>query len=80
MRMRFIITCKNPVIPVQTFKAYKERTLVRYKSNSPPRYVFREKAAAHYRTLSEHPNPVMGLLTDQPKRRLKSSWTFDGIN
>jgi hypothetical protein len=45
------------------------------------RYVFREKAAAHYRTFSEHPNPLMGPLTDQPKQRhLKRSWTFDDIN
>jgi hypothetical protein len=45
------------------------------------RYVFREKAAAHYKTLTEHPNPFMGPLTDQPKQgRLKRSWTFDGIN
>jgi hypothetical protein len=45
------------------------------------RYVFRETAAAHYKTLTEHPNPLMGPLTDRPKqRRLKCSWTFDGIN
>jgi hypothetical protein len=45
------------------------------------RYVFREKAAAHCKTLIEHPNPLMGPLTAQPKqRRLKRSWTFDGIN
>ena len=43
--------------------------------------VFQEKAAAHYHTLSLHPNPLMGPLTDQPKqRRLKHNWTFDGIN
>jgi hypothetical protein len=45
------------------------------------RNVFREKAAAHRKTLSEHPNPLMGPLTDQPKQRcLKRGWTFDGIN
>jgi hypothetical protein len=38
------------------------------------RYVFREKAAALYKTLTEHPNPLMGPLTAQPKqRRLKRS-------
>jgi hypothetical protein len=26
-----------------------------------------EKAAAHQKTLSEHPNPPIGPLTDQPK-------------
>jgi len=45
------------------------------------RNVFRGKAAAHHKTLSEHPNPLMVPLTDQPKqRRLKRSWTFDEIN
>jgi hypothetical protein len=45
------------------------------------RNVFREKAVAHHKTLSEHPNPLMGPLTVQPKQRhLKRSWTFDGIN
>jgi hypothetical protein len=44
-------------------------------------YVFRERAAAHYKTLTEHPNPLMGPLTDQLKQQhLKSSWTFDDIN
>jgi hypothetical protein len=38
---------------------------------------FRKKVAAHYRTLTEHPNP----LTVQPKHRhLMRNWTFDGIN
>jgi hypothetical protein len=31
------------------------------------RTVFREKAIAHHKTLSEHPNPLMGPLTDQQK-------------
>jgi hypothetical protein len=31
------------------------------------RNVFREKAAAHHKTLSEHPNPPVGPLTDRPK-------------
>jgi hypothetical protein len=31
------------------------------------RNVIREKAVAHHKTLSEHPNPLMGPLTDQPK-------------
>jgi hypothetical protein len=75
---------KNPEIPVQTFKAHKKRTAVRYKSNlciEKVRHVCREKAAAYRTTLSEHPNPLMGPLIDQTKqRRLKRSWTFDGIN
>jgi len=41
--MRFTIKySKNPEIPVQTFKAYNKRTMVRYKSNSPPRPLHRE--------------------------------------
>jgi len=44
-------------------------------------HAFREKAAAHHKTLSEYPNLLMGPLTDQPKqRRLNRRWTFDGIN
>jgi hypothetical protein len=89
MGMRFTIKySKNPEIPVQTFKTYNKRTMVRYKSNSSQdlcieevRNVFREKAVAHHKTLSEHPNPLIGPLTEQPKqRRLKRSWTFDEIN
>jgi hypothetical protein len=35
MGMRFTIKySKNPEIPLQTFKAYNKRTMVRYKSNS----------------------------------------------
>jgi hypothetical protein len=42
---------------------------------------FRKKAAAHYRTLTEYPNPLMRPLIVQPKhRRLMRNWTFDGIN
>ena len=45
------------------------------------RNVFILKAAAHQKTLSELPNPLIGPLTEQPKqRRLKCSRTFDGIN
>jgi len=44
MGMRFTIKySKNPEIPVQTFKAYKKRTIVRYKSNSSPRLLYRER-------------------------------------
>jgi hypothetical protein len=32
------------------------------------RYVFTEKAADHYKTLSEHPNPLMGPLTAQQNK------------
>lgn len=43
MGMRFTIKySKNPEIPVQTFKAYNKRTMVRYKSNSSPRPLHRE--------------------------------------
>jgi hypothetical protein len=42
MGMRFTIKySKNPAIPVQTLKAYNERTLVRYKPNSPPKLLDR---------------------------------------
>jgi len=44
MRMPFTIKySKNPEIPVQNFKAYKKRTMVRYKSNSSPRTLHRER-------------------------------------
>jgi len=43
MGMRFTIKySKNPEIPVQTFKAYNKRTMVRYKSNSSPRPLHQE--------------------------------------
>jgi uncharacterized protein YgbK (DUF1537 family) len=36
--MRFTIKySKNPALPVQTFKTYNGRTMVRCKPNSPPR-------------------------------------------
>jgi hypothetical protein len=38
MGMGFTIKySKNPDIPVQNFKAYNKRAMVRYKSNSSPR-------------------------------------------
>jgi len=38
MGLRFTIKySKHPAIPVQTFRAHNERTMVRYKSNSSPR-------------------------------------------
>jgi hypothetical protein len=36
--MRFTMKySKNPALPVQTFKTYNGRTMVRSKPNSPPR-------------------------------------------
>ena len=44
MGMSFIIKySKNPEIPVQNFKAYNKRTMVRYKSNSSPRPPHRDR-------------------------------------
>jgi len=43
MEMRFTIKySKNPEIPVQTFKAYNKRAMVRYKFNSSPRPLHRD--------------------------------------
>jgi hypothetical protein len=57
------------------------RTLHQYLCVEEVRHVFRTKATAHYNTLSDHPNPLMGPLTVQPThRRLKRNWTFDGIS
>ena len=83
-----IIYSKNPEIPVQNIRLVTNapwfvtnQTLHQDLCIERVRNVFRGKAAAHHKTLSEHPNPLMGPLTDQPKqRRLKRSWTFDGIN
>jgi hypothetical protein len=56
------------------------QTLHQDLSITTVRHVFRDKVVPHHKTLSEHPNPPMGPLADQPEqRRLKRSWTFDGI-
>jgi hypothetical protein len=45
---------------------------------APVREIFKEKAEAHRKTLSAHPNPLMGPLTTQSStRRLRRKWTFD---
>ena len=47
---------------------------------SPVREIFKEKAKAHRKTPSFHPDSLMRPLTTQPPtRRLKRKWTFDGI-
>jgi len=44
------------------------------------RETFKDKAEAHHKTLSSHPNSLMRPLTTQPStRRLRRKWTFDGI-
>jgi len=44
------------------------------------RETFKDKAEAHRKTLSSHPNSLMRPLTTQPPtRRLRRKWTFDGI-
>jgi hypothetical protein len=48
---------------------------------APVREIFKGKAAAHRKTLSVHPNPLMGPLTTPSRiRRLKRKWTFDDLN
>ena len=47
---------------------------------APVRGIFKEKATAHRKTLSSHPNSLMRpLITQPPTRRLRRKWTFDGI-
>jgi len=47
---------------------------------APVREIFKEKAEAHRKTLSSHPNSLMRPLTTQkPTRRLRRKRTFDGI-
>ena len=47
---------------------------------APVREIFKEKAKAHRKTVSCHPNSLMRPLTTQPPtRRLRCKWTFDGI-
>ena len=46
----------------------------------PVREMFKENAEAHRKTLSTHPNPLMGSVTTQSStRRLRRKWTFDAI-
>jgi len=82
MGMRFTIKySKNPEIPVQNLRLITNaawfvtnQILHQDLFIEKVRNVFRVKAAAHHKTLSEHPNPLMGPLTDQSKqRRLKRS-------
>ena len=47
---------------------------------APVGEIFKEKAEAHRKTLSSHPNSLMRSLTTQPATlRLKRKWTFDAI-
>jgi hypothetical protein len=40
--------------------------------------IFKDKAEAHRKTLSTHPNPLMEPLTiPSPTWRLRRKWTFD---
>jgi hypothetical protein len=44
------------------------------------REIFKDKAEAHSKTLSAHPNPLMEPLTiPSPTRRLRRKWTFDDL-
>ena len=56
------------------------QTLHRDVRITPVREIFKEKAEAHRKTLSTHPNPLMGSLTTQSSTRtLRRKWTFDAI-
>ena len=56
------------------------QTLHRDLCGAPVREIFKEKAKAHRKTLSSHPNSLMRPLTTQSQtRRLRRIWTFDGI-
>jgi hypothetical protein len=56
-------------------------TLHRDLRITPVREIFKEKAEAHRKTLSTHPNSLMGPLTiHSSTRRLRRKWTFDAIN
>jgi len=47
---------------------------------APVREIFKEKAEAHRKTVSSHPDSLMRPLTTQPAtRRLRRKGTFDGI-
>jgi hypothetical protein len=48
---------------------------------APVREISKDKAKAHRKTLSAHPNPLMvPLITPPPVRRLRRIWTFDELN
>jgi len=48
--------------------------------SAPVREIFKEKAKAHRKTLSSHPNSLIRpLTTQQPTRRPRRKGTFDGI-
>ena len=74
-------------IPVKNVTTHNAGTMVCPKSDTtsrlciaPVREIFKEKAKAHRKTLSSHPNSLMRPLTTQPQtRRLRRKWTFDGI-
>jgi len=58
----------------------KNQILHRDLCVAPVREIFKEKAEAHRKTLSSHPDSLMRPLTAQPPtRRLRRKWTFDGI-
>ena len=47
---------------------------------APVREIFKEKAKAHRKTLSSHPNSIMRPLTTQPQTwTVRRKWTFDDI-
>jgi len=57
-------------------------TLIQYTPSDTVsvREIFKEKAKAHRKALSSHPNSLMRPLTTQPPtRRLRRKWTFHGI-
>jgi hypothetical protein len=55
-------------------------TLHRDLRITPVREIFKEKAEAHYKTLTTHQNSLMGILkTPSSTRRLRRKWTFDAI-
>jgi len=60
MEMRLTIKySKSPEIPVQTFKAYNKRTMVRYKSKSSPRPLHRESKKCVQRKCSCSPQNIV---------------------
>ena len=56
------------------------QTLHRDLRITPVREIFKEKAEAQCKTLTTHPNSLMGSLTTQSStRRLRRNWIFDAI-
>jgi hypothetical protein len=57
------------------------QTLLQDLRIPPVRTVFRERSAAHHKTLSSHPNPLMDPLLAPPNnRRLKRRWPLYEIH